>query len=44
MVNAQPCQGLISHVLLVAMPIPLAAYDINPFGWMSYAMGPYYYM
>lgn len=40
MVNAQPCQGLISHVLLVAMLIPLAAqsYEINPFGWMSYAM------
>lgn len=34
MVNAQPCQGLISHVLLVAMLIPLAAqsYEINPFG------------
>ena len=32
--------SLISHVLLVAMPIPLAAqsYEINPFGWMSYAM------
>lgn len=35
-----PLPVVISHVLLVAMPIPLAAqwYERNPFGFMFYAM------